>query len=81
MFLFALFDGVEPTNHAAERALRHGVLWRKMMERHFLPIEILRVKALLSVYEAELREAEEGRRPGRTAAGEEDGQAEMITPQ
>jgi transposase len=23
-------DGVEPTNNAAERALRHGVFWRKM---------------------------------------------------
>jgi transposase len=30
MFLFAFVDGVEPTNNAVERALRHGVLWRKM---------------------------------------------------
>jgi transposase len=30
MFLFAFVDGVEPTNNAAERALRHGVLWRKV---------------------------------------------------
>jgi transposase len=30
MFLFTFVDGVEPTNNAAERALRHGVLWRKM---------------------------------------------------
>ena len=30
MFLFAFVHGVEPTNNAAERALRHGVLWRKM---------------------------------------------------
>jgi transposase len=30
MFLFAYVDGVEPTNNAAERALRHGVLWRKL---------------------------------------------------
>jgi transposase len=30
MFLFAFVNGVEPTNNAAERALRHGVLWRKM---------------------------------------------------
>jgi transposase len=29
LFLFAFIDGVEPTNNAAERALRHGVLWRK----------------------------------------------------
>jgi transposase len=29
MFLFVFVDGVEPTNNAAERALRHGVLWRK----------------------------------------------------
>jgi transposase len=30
LFLFAFVNGVEPTNNAAERALRHGVLWRKM---------------------------------------------------
>lgn len=30
LFLFAFVDGVEPTNNAAERALRHVVLWRKM---------------------------------------------------
>jgi transposase len=30
LFLFAFVSGVEPTNNAAERALRHGVLWRKM---------------------------------------------------
>jgi transposase len=30
MFLFAFMAGVEPTNNVAERALRHGVLWRKM---------------------------------------------------
>jgi transposase len=30
LFLFAFVDHVEPTNNAAERALRHGVLWRKM---------------------------------------------------
>jgi transposase len=30
LFLFALVSDVEPTNNAAERALRHGVLWRKM---------------------------------------------------
>ncbi len=29
LFLFAFVSGVEPTNNAAERALRHGVLWRK----------------------------------------------------
>jgi hypothetical protein len=27
MFLFAFIDGVEPTNNAAEHALRHGMLW------------------------------------------------------
>jgi hypothetical protein len=26
--LFVRKEGVEPTNNAAERALRHGVLWR-----------------------------------------------------
>ena len=30
MVLFAFVDGVEPRNNAAERALRHGVLWRRM---------------------------------------------------
>jgi transposase len=30
LFLFAFVSGVEPTNNAAERALRHGVLWRKV---------------------------------------------------
>jgi transposase len=29
MFVFAFVNGVEPTNNAVERALRHGVLWRK----------------------------------------------------
>ena len=29
LFLFAFVSGVGPTNNAAERALRHGVLWRK----------------------------------------------------
>jgi transposase len=27
---FARHEGVEPTNNAAERALRHAVLWRRM---------------------------------------------------
>jgi len=30
LFLFAFVSGVGPTNNAAERALRHGVLWRKV---------------------------------------------------
>jgi hypothetical protein len=29
LWTFAQVDGVEPTNNAAERALRPGVLWRK----------------------------------------------------
>ncbi len=29
LFRFAFVDGVEPTNNAAERAIRHGVIWRK----------------------------------------------------
>lgn len=29
LWTFARKEGVEPTNNAAERALRHGVLWRK----------------------------------------------------
>lgn len=29
LYTFAFVDGVEPTNNAAERAVRHGVLWRK----------------------------------------------------
>jgi transposase len=27
---FVWFPGVEPTNHTAERALRHTVIWRRM---------------------------------------------------
>lgn len=30
LYTFAAVDGVEPTNNAAERALRHAVCWRKM---------------------------------------------------
>jgi transposase len=30
LWTFARHDGVEPTNNAAERALRHAVLWRRM---------------------------------------------------
>ena len=29
LYVFAFHAGVEPTNNAAERAVRHGVLWRK----------------------------------------------------
>ncbi len=29
LFRFAFNDGVEPTDNAAERAIRHGVIWRK----------------------------------------------------
>jgi len=29
LYRFAFHDGVGPTNNAAERAVRHGVLWRK----------------------------------------------------
>jgi transposase len=29
LFVFAFHPGIEPTNNAAERAVRHGVLWRK----------------------------------------------------
>jgi transposase len=30
LYTFAAVAGVEPTNNAAERALRHAVCWRKM---------------------------------------------------
>ena len=30
LWTFARVEGVEPTNNAAERALRHAVLWRKL---------------------------------------------------
>jgi transposase len=30
LWVFAEVDGVEPTNNAAERALRHAVIWRKL---------------------------------------------------
>lgn len=29
LWTFARVEGIEPTNNAAERALRHAVLWRK----------------------------------------------------
>jgi transposase len=29
LFAFLEYPGVEPTNNAAERALRHAVIWRK----------------------------------------------------
>jgi transposase len=29
LWTFVRFEGVEPTNNAAERAIRPGVLWRK----------------------------------------------------
>ncbi len=29
LFMFAFHNGVEPTNNAAERAIRHGVIWRR----------------------------------------------------
>jgi transposase len=29
LWTFAFFDGVEPTNNAAERRIRHSVMWRK----------------------------------------------------
>jgi len=32
LWLFLIEEGVEPTNNRAERALRFGVLWRKMMQ-------------------------------------------------
>lgn len=30
LWTFTRYEGVEPTNNAAERALRHGVIWRKL---------------------------------------------------
>jgi len=30
LWTFAYHEGIEPTNNAAERALRHGVIWRKL---------------------------------------------------
>jgi transposase len=30
LWIFVEIDGVEPTNNAAERALRHAVIWRKL---------------------------------------------------
>ena len=32
LYVFAFHPGVEPTNNAAERAVRHGVLWRSVVE-------------------------------------------------
>jgi hypothetical protein len=30
LWMFLYHDGVEPTNNAGERALRHAVIWRKL---------------------------------------------------
>ena len=30
LWTFLEVDGVEPTNNASERALRHAVIWRKL---------------------------------------------------
>lgn len=30
LWTFTRYEGVDPTNNAAERALRHGVIWRKL---------------------------------------------------
>lgn len=30
LWSFVKYEGVEPTNNAAERALRHAVIWRKL---------------------------------------------------
>ena len=30
LWTFTRFEGVEPTNNAVERALRHGVIYRKL---------------------------------------------------
>lgn len=30
LWTFTRYDGIEPTNNAVERALRHGVIWRKL---------------------------------------------------
>jgi len=30
LWTFTRYEGVEPTNNAVERALRHGVIWRKL---------------------------------------------------
>lgn len=56
LWRFASFEGAEPTNNAAERALRHAVLWRKtshgtrsvrgarFVERMLTVLETLRVQ-------------------------------------
>jgi transposase len=30
LWTFTRYEGIEPTNNAVERALRHGVIWRKL---------------------------------------------------
>ena len=34
LWTFVYAEGVEPTNNAAERALRGAVIWRKIQLRH-----------------------------------------------
>ena len=48
-FTFVEYDGVDPTNNAAERALRHAVIWRKIMMGCRSEIGEIAVARLLTV--------------------------------
>ena len=37
LWTFVDVEGVEPTNNAAEQALRHAVIWRKEPRKNKLP--------------------------------------------
>ena len=63
LWRFAEVEGVAPDNHAAERALRHGVIWRKLSPGTASEAGSRFVERLLSVVET-------CRQPGRSVASD-----------
>ncbi len=60
LWTFVEVDGVEPTNNAAERALRHAVIWRKLSFGTQSAVGSRFVERMLTVIET-------ARRAGRNA--------------
>ena len=57
LWTFALAEGVEPTNNAAERALRHAVCWRKTSFGTDSPVGSRFVERMLTAIESCRRQA------------------------
>jgi transposase len=60
LWTFVSVAGVEPTNNAAERAVRHGVLWRKTSGGTDSPQGSRFVERVLSVLETCRRQGQKG---------------------